>query len=82
MQFKSRNTRSLAEMVIGNVPYFPYRSSSYITQFFEECDLDFVHDGTTRWWWTSSRLDELLADPQHYHHAPRDTRSVKIAASR
>jgi hypothetical protein len=64
MQFKPRNTRAIAEMVIGNVSYFLYRSSSYITQFFEECDLDFVHDGSTRWWWTSSRLDELLADPQ------------------
>jgi hypothetical protein len=64
MQFKSRNTRAIAEMVVGNVSHFPYRSSSYITQFFEECDLGFVHDGSTRWWWTSSRLDELLADPQ------------------
>jgi hypothetical protein len=64
MQFKPRNMRATAKMVIGNVSYFPYRSSSYITQFFEECDLDFVHDGSTRWWWTSSRLDELLADPQ------------------
>jgi hypothetical protein len=56
-------------MVIGNVEHFPYRSSSFITEFFQECDLDFVHDGSTRWAWTASRLDELLAEPQPLAHA-------------
>ncbi|MFO1145848.1 MAG: hypothetical protein U1E33_04520, partial [Rhodospirillales bacterium] len=51
-------------MVIGDADYFPYRSSSYITRFFEECDLDFVHDGSTRWSWTAARLAELLEEPQ------------------
>lgn len=63
MKFKSRNLRDLAEMVIGDAEYFPYRSSSYITEFFEECNLDFAHDGTTRWRWTAERLEELLEDP-------------------
>src|SRR5688572_32063548 len=64
MKFKSRNRREIAEMVIGDNPNFQYRSSSYITRFFEECDLDFVHDGSTRWAWTSDRLAELLSEPQ------------------
>lgn len=64
MKFKSRNLRAIAEMIIGDDEHFPYRSSSYITQFFEECDLDLVHDGSTRWWWTSERLAELLMEPQ------------------
>lgn len=64
MKFKDRNLRALAEMVIGDADYFPYRSSSYITRFFEECDMDFVHDGSTRWSWASERLSELLAEPQ------------------
>ena len=64
MKFKDRNLRALAEMVIGDADYFPYRSSSYITRFFEECDVDFVHDGSTRWAWASERLSELLAEPQ------------------
>jgi hypothetical protein len=64
MQFKPRNLRAVAEMVIGDAEYFPYRSSSYITRFFEECDLAFVHNGSTRWAWTADRLAELLADPQ------------------
>jgi hypothetical protein len=64
MKFKDRNLRAIAEMVIGDADYFPYRSSSYITRFFEECDMDFVHDGSTRWSWASKRLSELLAEPQ------------------
>ena len=52
-------------MVIGDVDYFERRSSSYITRFFEECDLEFVHDGSTRWSWTAARLAELLNEPQH-----------------
>jgi len=64
MKFKSRNLRAIAETVIGDVQFFPYRSSSYITQFFEECDLDFVHDGSTRWAWTAERLSELLQELQ------------------
>jgi hypothetical protein len=64
MNFKPRNLRELAEIVIGDNKLFEYRSSSYITRFFEECDLDFAHDGSTRWSWTASRLAELLQDPQ------------------
>lgn len=64
MKFKNRNLRAIAEMIIGDAEFFPYRSSSYITQFFEECDLDFVHDGSTRWAWTANKLSELLQEPQ------------------
>jgi len=69
MRFKKRNLRAIAEMVIGDVDHFPYRSSSYITEFFEECDLSFVHDGSTRWSWTADRLEELLQEPQPTPHA-------------
>ena len=63
MKFKSRNLRALAEAIIGDNEAFFYRSSSKITEFFEECDLDFVHDGSTRWHWTTERLQELLNEP-------------------
>jgi hypothetical protein len=69
MQFKPRNIRAIAEMVIGNADHFPYRSSSFITEFFQECDLEFVHDGSTRWAWAAGRLEELLAEPQPTAHA-------------
>lgn len=63
MQFKSRNMKLIAECVIGDAKYFPYRSSMYISHFFEDCDLPFRHDGSTRWSWTSDRLSELLLEP-------------------
>lgn len=69
MKFKSRNLRAIAELLIGDNEFFPYRSSSYITQFFEECDIDFIHDGSTRWHWTAERLDELLQEAQPAAHA-------------
>lgn len=68
MNFKSRNLRELAAMVVGDKAHFRYRSSSFITQFFDDCDLDFTHDGSTRWSWTSGRLAELLAEPQSAPH--------------
>lgn len=69
MKFKQRTLRALAEMVCGNAPEFVYRSSSRITEFFADCDLDFVHDGSTRWHWTAERLDELLNEPSPQPHA-------------
>jgi len=62
MNFKGRNLRALAEIVIGDNDKFQYRSSSRITEFFQECDLDFVHNGSTRWAWTADRLAELLSE--------------------
>jgi hypothetical protein len=69
MKFKHRNLRAIAEMIIGDAKHFQYRSSSYITRFFEECDLDFVHDGSTRWAWTVDKLSELLEEPPPMAHA-------------
>ena len=69
MKFTPRNLRNLAEMIIGDVEYFHRRSSTYITRFFEECDLDFIHDGSTRWSWTADRLAELLDEPQPSAHS-------------
>lgn len=63
MRFKDRNLRGIAECIVGDQQYFPYRSSFYISEFFNECDLSYVHDGSTRWWWTAERLKELLEEP-------------------
>jgi hypothetical protein len=64
MKFKDRNLRYLAEAIIGDAKFFHYRSSFYITRFFQDCNLDYVHDGSTRWSWTANVLTELLQDPQ------------------
>jgi hypothetical protein len=64
MQFRARSLNDLAKMVVGDAEHFRYRSSSYITEFFEECGLDFRHDGSTRWRWASERIKELLNELQ------------------
>jgi len=72
MKWKSRNLRALADIVCGNVEYFHYRSSSYITFFFEDCDLEYVHDGSTRWAWVAEVLEEILEQPHPSPSVPSD----------
>jgi len=72
MQWKDRNLRELANIIIGDSPHFRYRSSSYITEFFQDCDLDYKHDGSTRWSWTAARLAEVLALPHPSPSVPPD----------
>ena len=55
--------RGLADMVVGDHALFPYRSSYYISQFFEQCGLPFRHDGTSRARWAAERLAELNEGP-------------------
>jgi hypothetical protein len=59
MKLSDRTLEVLAKMVVGDAKHFPYRSSSYITKFFARCGLTFVHDGSTRAFWTQDRLAEL-----------------------
>jgi hypothetical protein len=44
MQFKQRTLGQIADMICGNFPeeetFFPYRSSSFLTEFFQDCDTD------------------------------------------
>ena len=63
MKWKPRNLRELARMVVGDAEHFHYRSSKYITEFFEDCDLEYLHRGETRPAWTAERLEEVLAMP-------------------
>jgi hypothetical protein len=54
-------------MVVGDRANFPYRSSSYITGFFNRCDLPFAHDGSTRRRWAQGVLEQLN---DYSAHAP------------
>ena len=74
MKFRRRNSEALADLVCGNLgsyeptgdkeaKYFPYRSSSYITEFFQELDTDWTHDGSTRHRWVADVLDSMLSEP-------------------
>ncbi len=47
----------------GEPCYFRYRSSSYLTEFFEICDTDYRHGGSTRNHWVADTLKSILAEP-------------------
>lgn len=62
VQLRPSALGAIAKMIYGDEPYsgiFPYRSSSYLTRFFEDLDLPYTHDGSTRFWWVRSVLIEL-----------------------
>src|SRR5215468_3228100 len=78
MKFKPRTLNQIADMICGNgdpdeTSYFVYRSSSYLTEFFEEIDTDYQHDGSTRKWWVANVLAKTIEEPQPGHNAPPDT---------
>jgi hypothetical protein len=75
----SQTIESLAEMICGDGQDYPvYRTGSELTKFFRRVGFsNFVHDGSTRKWWTLSVLEQLtdnnlkavilrLADPREY----------------
>jgi hypothetical protein len=58
MKFRRRNLGALGDLICGNLgsrspegdeepAYFPYRSSTFITEFFDDLDMEWVHDGST-----------------------------------
>ena len=55
MKLRKRTLDEIADMICGNGEGTPfvYRSSSYITRFFQDADTDFVHDGSTRYAWVN-----------------------------
>jgi hypothetical protein len=72
MRWKPRNLRELGRIVCGDADHFHYRSSKYITEFFEDCELEFVHRGETRPTWVAERLEEVLAMPHPRPSVPPD----------
>ena len=64
-------------MICGNFPaetsHFPYRSSFYITRFFQDADTDFEHDGSTRGSWVANTLEEILNEPSRDANTPPDS---------
>lgn len=44
----------------------------YLTEFFEDCELDFTHDGSTRWAWVAEKIEETLAMPHPNASVPPD----------
>src|SRR4051794_23601158 len=77
LQFQRRTLKQLGDMICGNFEveksFFRYRSSSRLTEFFEDVDTDYVHDGTTRVYWVADTLENVLAEPQPAANVPPDT---------
>ena len=77
MQFKRRSLMQLADLICGNqeggAARFNYRSSSRLTEFFGDCDTDYVHDGSTRNYWVADTLNSLLQEPQKDATTPPDS---------
>lgn len=87
---------ALAELICGDEEETAplYRSSSMLTRFFESAGLPrFVHDGSTRKWWTLAALqnctpDELrkvisrLASPREYRGDAPSTRKAIATLNR
>lgn len=42
--------------------FFVYRSSKYLTEFFEDVDTDYAHDGSTRATWVQATLSDILLE--------------------
>src|SRR5690242_12462977 len=72
MKLSDRVLEGLAGMVVGDNSLFPYRSSSSITRYFERSGFPFVHNGTTRKWWTKERLAELNLGKSYTQDLPSD----------
>ncbi len=77
MQFKQRTLMQIADMICGNFEdkdsYFRYRSSTYLTEFFYDCDTDYRHDGSTRNYWVAETLKQILAEPHPGPSVPPET---------
>jgi hypothetical protein len=77
MQFKQRTLMQIADMICGNFEVdkslFVYRSSSRLTEFFMDCDTDYVHDGSTRQSWVAETLRAILTEHQPGPNTPPDT---------
>lgn len=82
MEFKRRTIDALAIMICGDFKqeesHFVYRSSSYLTRFFQECDSDFEHDGSTRAAWVAGVLQQILSEPHPNAQTPPATFSRVI----
>lgn len=85
MNLKKQTITTLAEMICGAAggtgfvwENFPYRTGTGLTEFFEACELDFAHDGSTRRYWVIDRLNELneLPAPQPQLPSPQITRVI------
>ena len=64
----------------GKEGYFRYRSSSLLSEFFQDCDTNYRHDGSTRNYWVAATLEKILEEPHLNANTPPETFSKVIQA--
>lgn len=84
MKWKKRTVEQIAGLICGNQDekggqFFQYRSSGYLTRFFQECETDHEHTGGTRKWWVAAVLEEILNEPSANTTTVPDTFARVIA---
>src|SRR5260370_42377879 len=84
MEVRRPTLKQIADLICGNEPdaskFFVYRSSSYLTEFFEEIDREeFVHDGSTRQWRGADALAQILGAPSPEANVPPESFARAIA---
>lgn len=80
MKLSNRTLTDISEMICGahgleggfRREHFPYRSSYHLTEFFGHCEMDYVHDGTTRRPWVLDVLTRLNSGPASNSQLPAD----------
>ncbi len=77
IKFRDSTLEHIADMICGNEgklsKNFPYRSSTPLTRFFRDCDLDYTHDGSTRKHWANNVLKEISLGSASSPDLPSDT---------
>jgi hypothetical protein len=66
VKLKQKTLSDLSSMICGDQPcdgVFPYRSSSFLTQFFYDCELPYTHNGSTRRLWVLDTLEKINSQP-------------------
>jgi hypothetical protein len=78
VEFKRKTLRELGELICGHSSYFPYRSSYFLTEFFQDIGTNYSHDGTTRAWWAAETVEQILQEPQPAPNTPPETFAAVI----
>jgi hypothetical protein len=78
MRLDDRTLEAIAGAICGNGDepvgkHFPYRSSSYLTEFFRNAGFAYVHKGGTRKWWVLEILQGVNLEAASVADLPSDS---------
>lgn len=86
MKISAKSLGKLADMICGDKTgkyqqaNFPYRSSFFLTRFFQDINLPYTHDGTTRKYWVEEVLKKEAATAATNPALPPDSIIIIVQA--